>query len=120
MISTKKAEWIIGWILIAGITLSAMLILCGGILFLTHHDHASLQDTLQDTPTYKSLADIINTIISTKATSIIELGILLLVATQVLRVTLLAIFYATTKDIAFTIISLFILVMLLYSFIFPH
>lgn len=120
MISTKKAEWVIGWILLLGMSLSALLILAGGLLLLLHHPHESMQLSLLDTPTYKSLADILHTITTIKATSIIELGILLLVATQVLRVALLVIFYAATKDIAFTLFSLFILVMLLYSFIFPH
>lgn len=120
MFSNQKAEWVIGWILLVGISVSALIILSGGILFLIHHGHDNIQILLQNTSTYKTLPEIVNALMTMKATSVMELGILMLVATQVLRVGLLAIFYIAIRDMMFTSFSLFILAMLLYSFVFPH
>ncbi|MCW5582845.1 MAG: DUF1634 domain-containing protein [Gammaproteobacteria bacterium] len=57
------------------------------------------------------------TALSLSPLAIIELGFLVLVATQAIRVAMLVWFYFVTQDYWFTSISIFILITLIYGFI---
>lgn len=116
MNSSKQMQDTLSIILTIGIWLATALVLIGGILFLIQHGHETVQiEFMQD---YQlTIRKIITDALSLTPLGIIELGILTLVVTQVLRVALLAYFYITIKDYWFTLFSLFILMVLLYSFI---
>jgi len=116
MITTKKTEITIGWILTFGTLISAFVMIIGGVSFLWQNGLHTIQAELAHGTPLTSLAHVIHSVSILAPRGIIALGALLLVATQLLRVALLVGFYAAIRDYAFTGISLFILIVLLITF----
>ncbi|RDI37205.1 DUF1634 domain-containing protein [Aquicella lusitana] len=116
MDSTSKIQEILGIILLSGIFISASLVIIGGLVYLLHHGGENMQMELLQSVTYQtSVKEILLGTLSFTPLRIIELGLLLLVATQVLRVALLTWFYALIRDYWFVSFSIFILFILVYS-----
>jgi uncharacterized membrane protein len=106
MLTTKKIENIMGMLLLIGTLISASLVCIGGFLFLLHHGSEPIHSDLLKPWTLA---------FSWNALGLIELGLFLLVFTQILRVLLLCGFYVFIRDRCFTLISFFILFVLIYS-----
>lgn len=118
MLSVKQMENIIGWILILGTLFSALLVLIGGGFYLWEHGGENFHlELLQANHFQLNISEILTVAFSFSPLGLIELGLISLIATQILRVAMLAGFYAMIKDYWFTAISLFILFVLLYSFL---
>lgn len=102
-------------ILNMGTLLSLLLVMAGGLILLYQHGHESI-DSFISSPTRVTFN--ITSIVSTSfsALSLIEAGLLVIVATQLLRMILLVIFYYKTHDHVFTFFSLFIACVMLLSF----
>lgn len=116
MISTKSMQNIMGWILLAGTTISALLVIIGGTMLLTEHSNTLLKSELMSATHYHvGFVEMYHYMHVHPALGLIELGLLCLVMTQVVRIALLACFYAIIHDKAYTFISLFILCVMLYS-----
>lgn len=117
MLYNKQMENIIGWILILGTFLSALLVMIGGSIYLWQHGSENFQVELLQANYYQlNVSEILRGVFSLSPVGLIELGLISLIVTQILRVALLVGFYAMIKDYWFTAISLFILFVLLYSF----
>jgi len=117
-LNTDKIERAIGVLLLIGTTLSAALVLCGGMMYLWQHGGENMQTELLISDNYSvNIRQIWRIAISMTPLGIIEVGLIVLVATQILRVGLLVWFYTVMRDFRFTIISLFIFVILVYSFL---
>lgn len=110
MLTSKKIEKMIGVVLAVGTLLSALLVLIGGVSYLITHGSEALQNEW-------TLGGIRQFSLSLSSIGIIEIGLLVLVGIQLLRVGLLVWFYTVIHDYAFSLISLFILLTLIYSFI---
>jgi uncharacterized membrane protein len=116
MLSTKEMQNTISLILLSGTLLSAALVIIGGIMYLSEHGSQIMPfELLQTDMVPTSMKQVWQFALSFSSLAIIELGLLLLVATQMVRVALLCWFYAMQKDLAFLFISLFVLVILIYS-----
>lgn len=117
MISIKRIEEIIGIILIIGTLCTAALVILGGSIFLIQHGQENMQTELLNADHYAIPITtlLIQDTVAFSPMAIIELGLLLLVAIQVLRVLLLFLYYLVIRDVYFSLISLFILLMLVYS-----
>lgn len=117
MTSTQRFEKYISLVLLFGMLLSALLVLLGGVLFLYQHatDSVTLLQSTNNTPT--TFFTLWQSVISFTPLSIIEVGILLLVLTQIIRVSLITLLYLVIKDYVFVLISGFIFLVLLYSFL---
>src|ERR1700761_2038694 len=79
----KDMQLIIGWILRGGVAVSMILVFIGGVFFVYRHGH-SIPDykTFKGVPVFiNSLGGIINGVVSMKGQAIIQLGIILLIAT---------------------------------------
>lgn len=109
----------ISLLMLLGILISATLVLIGGALYLQQYGYENLRVELLQTDIYQaSVIEMLKEVfLSLSPLGIVELGLLSLVATQILRVGLLAIYYIYIKDYWFTLISTFILLMLIYSFL---
>lgn len=117
MITIPKLQLTIAWLLNIGMLLSLSLVLAGGIILLYQHGHQPIDLLIQQAS--QVTINPFNTwhgALTLSPISLIELGLLALVGTQVLRMVLLTIFYVITNDIWFTLFSLFILIALGYSF----
>lgn len=117
----KEKPWIDQWMSLTlniGTLLSILLVLSGGAIFLLNSGSESIQLLLQQSSTYPlSFAIIMQTIQLTPAVGLIEMGLFCLIATQLLRVGMLLIYYLYTKDYWFILINLFVLLVLFYSFV---
>lgn len=118
MLTAHKMEELIGLTLLFGTLASLMLVIVGGGWFLLQHGGENLQTELMQINNQPvTIQQIWLNALSFTPLGIVELGLLLLVVTQIIRIALLVWFYAAVRDIGFTLISIFILLILVYSFI---
>jgi uncharacterized membrane protein len=116
MVSIKKMQALISILLLIGIFISALLVIIGGTLYLVQYGHNNWQTELLQADTYQlSVIHLWETALSFTPVGMIELGLLSLVATQILRVALLCWFYTAQRDYWFMFFTFFILLVLIYS-----
>jgi uncharacterized membrane protein len=103
--------------LLVGVTLAAGVVLIGGLLYVRHpwvaipdYSHFSTGGATRTT-----IAGVIDGLVHLNPKSIIEFGLLLLIATPVARVVFCVIGFARQKDKLYVLISSVVLVILLYS-----
>src|ERR1700758_4913747 len=84
----QKTENIIGTLLRAGVTLAAAVVLVGGLLYLAHHGREPADyRVFRGEPTdLRRVAGIVRDAFALNSRGIIQLGILLLIATPIARV----------------------------------
>ncbi len=116
MLSVKKMEEFIGVVLLIGTLLSAVLVIIGGVMYLLQHGSENVQyELLQTSIARTTIKQIWQYAFSFTPLGIVELGLLMLVATQTVRVALLCWLFTMIRDYRFLMISVFILIMLIYS-----
>jgi uncharacterized membrane protein len=113
----QRIEVIIGTLLRTGVILAATVVLFGGALYLVRYGHeAANYATFHGEPeSLKSVSDIVHGSLGGSALAIIQLGLLLLIATPVARVVFSAIAFAIEHDSMYVVITLIVLGVLLYS-----
>jgi uncharacterized membrane protein len=112
-----RIEIIIGTLLRTGVILAASVVLFGGVLYLVRHGH-EIPDyrTFHGEPeNLKSPKDIVHGVFDVNARAIIQLGLLLLIATPVARVAFSAVAFAIEHDYMYVVITLIVLAILSYS-----
>ena len=116
----KDIQVIIGWILRAGVALSLGIVFIGGIIFVYRHGH-SIPDyrVFKGVPYFiRSPDGVINGILNGKGQAIIQAGIILLIATPIIRVAFSAIGFVIEKDYLYTVITLVVLLILIGSMLY--
>ncbi|HEV2583742.1 MAG TPA: TSUP family transporter [Ktedonobacteraceae bacterium] len=103
---------IIGWILLGGVLLSAAVILAGLALLFIQHVGLSAQ-ALQAFP--QTLGQVWSGVVTLQPQAIITLGLLLLIATPVMRVAVSIVAFALEKDRRYIVITTIVLTILLVS-----
>ncbi len=113
----QRLEIIIGYLLRTGVLLSAALVVAGGAIYLARHGHevADYRTFHGELAALKSFAGAVQGGASWKGQSIIQLGLLVLIATPVLRVAFSVIGFAIERDHMYVVITLIVLAVLLYS-----
>jgi uncharacterized membrane protein len=113
----QRIEIIIGTLLRTGVILAAAVVLFGGIIYLVRHGHeAPHYVTFTGEPeSLKSPKDIMHGVLQFRAQAIIQLGLLLLIATPVARVAFSAVAFAIEHDHMYVWITLIVLMILSYS-----
>lgn len=116
-ISDVDIESVMGKLLITGVIISGVLILTGGILYLIQEGSSIPHyKTFIGEPTHlRSVKQIFNGVLHSDSLSIIQLGLLLLIATPVSRVIFSVIGFSFEKDYLYVIISLIVLAIIAYS-----
>jgi len=110
----------IGNILRVGVVVSALLVLFGGILYLCKYGlsgpgYISFKG---EPERLKDIYGILKSALSFHSRGIIQLGLLCLIATPIMRVIFSLGIYAKQKDTLYVIITSIVLCLLLYSLIF--
>lgn len=113
----EKMDAIIGNLLRTGVSLAAALVFCGGLIYLFRH--------AAETPGYavfrgepadlRTLSGILHDVQAVRGRGIIQLGLLVLIATPVARVAFLAFAFARQRDTLYTAVALIVLALLAYS-----
>ena len=112
-------EMAMGRMLQAGVTIAALVVLLGGVMYLAQnggsqrdyeHFHAA-------TPATTTISGIVASAAHLDPRGIMGFGLLLLIATPVSRVIFGVVGFALLRDKLYTVISLIVLCVLLFSFI---
>jgi len=114
-----RIEIIIGSLLRTGVILAASVVFLGGVLYLVRHGHETISyTTFQGEPeALKSIPAVLQGVASGSARAVIQLGLLLLIATPIARVAFAAIAFALERDYLYVVITLIVLAVLLYSLV---
>jgi uncharacterized membrane protein len=120
--SDKRVEQIIGTLLQVGVLVSAAVVLAGGIWLLAgsgggspHYQRFRPLETALRTP-----GGVIASLRHPDPRSLIQFGLLLLIATPVARVVLSLAAFALERDRVYVVVTLIVLTVLAYSLAVPH
>lgn len=115
--SDQRVEEIIGNLLRAGVIIAASVVLLGGIIYLIRHGRqAPNYRVFIGEPAYlRGVSGIIAEARALSGRGIIQLGLLLLVATPVARVIFSVAAFALQRDLVYVVITLTVLTILGYS-----
>jgi uncharacterized membrane protein len=113
----QRIEIIVGALLRTGVTLAAAVVFCGAVVYFARHgtgvpNYAVFRGEPEN---LKSVSGIVHGALGMSGQAIIQLGLLLLIATPVARVLFSAIAFAIERDYLYVLITLLVLGILLYS-----
>ncbi len=115
--SDQRVETIVANLLRAGVWLAAGVVALGGIIFLVRHGRAMPQYArfVGEPFELRTVSGIIRGSATFHGRNIIQLGLLLLIATPVARVAFSVIAFALERDRLYVVITLMVLAVLLFS-----
>ena len=115
--SDERLEIIIGNLLRIGVGAAAAVVLLGGILYLLKYGGEQIgYGTFRGEPAnLRSLSGIVHAAAAGQPTGIIQMGLLLLIATPITRVIFSAFGFLKERDYRYVLITLIVLGVLLYS-----
>ncbi len=113
---------VIGWVLRLGVFISMTVVFFGGIIYLYRHGHSMADHhVFKGIPVFLQSADgIVNGIITLRGQAIIQAGIILLIATPIVRVIFSAIGFVVEKDYLYIGITLLVLLIIFISMLSGH
>jgi uncharacterized membrane protein len=110
-------EQVVSTLLRIGVVVAALVVLVGGVLYLirfgsTLPNYAVFRGEPAD---LRSVSGIIRDVLSLHARGLIQLGLLLLIATPVVRVAFSILAFALQRDRTYVVVTLIVLGVLIYS-----
>ncbi|HWY47526.1 MAG TPA: DUF1634 domain-containing protein [Bryobacteraceae bacterium] len=115
----RRIEIILGNLLRTGVLISAAVVLAGACIYLYRHSHdpADYRVFRGEPSEYRTISGVIQSLISGRGQGIIQLGLLLLIATPIARVAFSVVGFAIERDRLYVAFTLLVLAILLYSFL---
>lgn len=115
----KQMDLAIGKLLRFGVIFSAILVFSGGVLYLRNplRSVPKYGHFLTESTSLQGVAGVLRGAIHLHANSVIQLGLLFLIATPVARVAFCVVGFARQQDRLYIVISSSVLVILFYSLI---
>ena len=112
-------ERMVSALLRAGVLLSGAVVLVGGVYYVARHGGESADYRIfQGQPNEDRIAyQIVHGALQLRARSVIQLGILLLIATPILRVVLSLVGFSLERDRTYVTITAIVLTLLVYSLV---
>ena len=115
----RRIEIILGNLLRTGALISAAVVLLGACIYLLHHAHepADYRVFRGEPSEYRTIAGVIQSVINGRGRGqgLIQLGLLLLIATPIARVAFSVMGFAIERDRMYVAFTLIVLAILLYS-----
>ncbi len=113
----RRLELIIGNLLRAGVTLAAVVVIAGAAIFLARHGRSPADyRVFRGEPTdLRTWDGILRAAFGLQGRGIIQLGLVLLIATPVARVAIAAFGFARERDRLYVAVTILVLLILLYS-----
>lgn len=113
----KKVETLMGRVLIIGIAVAGAIVAFGGVMYLLRYGGLPVHyEVYKGEPAgLRTIVGVIGDAVHVSARAIIQVGIVVLVAMQIVRVAFALWLFRTKNDRVFVGISLFVLVVLGYS-----
>ncbi|MBX9258362.1 DUF1634 domain-containing protein [Desmonostoc muscorum CCALA 125] len=117
--SEQRFEQFLGNLLRIGVILATALVFVGGILYLIRHgrEAPNYHFFRGELPEFRSPSGVLTSIASGRRRGIIQLGLLVLIATPVIRVACSLLAYVRERNFTYIIVTLIVLLGLLYSLI---
>jgi uncharacterized membrane protein len=117
VITDRQVEQSIAFLLRAGVLLAASVVLIGGILYLAHEgNHRADYSVFHGEPRYLRKPSLVfRDAFSGEPQAVIELGLLLLILTPIVRVAFSVVAFAREGDRMYVLMTLIVLGVLLYS-----
>ncbi|MBD2449374.1 DUF1634 domain-containing protein [Nostoc sp. FACHB-152] len=115
--SEKNFENLLSNLLKYGVLTASAVVLFGGIIYLVHHgsEPARYQFFRGEPSQFRSLDGIVQALLAGSDRAIIQLGLLLLVATPILRIIISLFAFIKMRNWSFVMITLVVLTSLIYS-----
>ncbi len=114
-----ELEQRLGTLLRVGVILSAAVTLAGGVMYLLSHAHDAASHAVFHgvSAELRTVAGVITGVLAGNSAAIIQLGVLLLIATPIARVAMSLLGFARERDWVYVAVSLLVLVLLGYSLV---
>ncbi|HZY87924.1 MAG TPA: DUF1634 domain-containing protein [Gemmataceae bacterium] len=119
----EQVEQVVGNLLRVGVIVSALVVLAGGGLFLARYGEDPVKDRhefREEDEKFRKPGLIVRSAATGSSRGLIQLGLLLLIATPVARVVFSAFAFLRQRDHTYVVITLIVLAVLLYSFFSGH
>ena len=115
--SDQRVEQVVGGLLRTGVILAGLVVLVGGVIYLFRHGAQLPQYRVfhGEPAELRSLMGIVAEAAKLHGRGVIQLGLLLLIATPVARVMFSVFAFALQRDYLYVGVTLIVLVVLLYS-----
>ena len=115
-------QGIIGWVLRAGVFISMLVVFIGGVIYLSRHssEHIDYHEFKGVPDFVHTLPGILHGILNGRGRAIIQAGIILLIATPILRIVFSAIGFIIEKDYLYVGISLLVLLIIITAMLTGH
>ena len=112
-----RIEVILGDLLRSGVVLAAAVVLWGACIYLSRHAHepADYRVFRGEPSDFRTIPGVIQSVISGRGRGLIQLGLLLLIATPIARVAFSIVGFALERDRMYVVFTLIVLAILLYS-----
>ena len=113
----KDMQAAIGWVLRAGVLISMLVVFIGGVIYLYRHGQSTANyHHFNGVPDFvRNASGIVDGIIHLRGRAIIQAGIMLLIATPIIRVIFSAIGFVFEKDYLYTAITCIVLLIIIVS-----
>lgn len=117
-----RLEKIVAWLLIAGVALSALVVLVGAAGFLWNHawerpDYHVFHGVPRQ---YRGVRGVLGALGSSDWRAVIQLGLILLILTPIARVAFSLAGFVLEGDRTYAVLTAIVLAILMYSFIATH
>ncbi|BAZ48820.1 hypothetical protein NIES4103_14300 [Nostoc sp. NIES-4103] len=118
-LSEQHLERLLSNLLKYGVLTASAVVLLGGILYLIRHgaEPAGYKFFQGEPSEFRSPAGVVNAVLSGSRRGIIQLGLLLLIATPVVRVLISLIAFLLQREFIYVIVTLLVLASLTYSLV---
>jgi len=113
----RRIEIILGNLLRTGVLISAAVVLSGACVYLSRHAHepADYRVFRGEPSEYRTIRGVIQIVMNGRGRGLIQLGLLLLIATPIARVAFSVAGFAIERDRLYVAFTLIVLTILLYS-----
>jgi uncharacterized membrane protein len=113
----RRLESVMGNLLRVGVLLAAGLVTIGALIYLAQHcaDHTSFRTFTEESAALRTVPGIAKLAAHGNSSGLIQLGLLLLIATPVARVVFAVIGFALERDRLYVVVSSIVLVILVIS-----
>jgi uncharacterized membrane protein len=121
-ISDHTVEQVVGRLLQLGVLLAALVVLIGGVLLLLQRgaEPVSYGAFNGEPDRLRSVTGIIRGAAAMQSDAVVQLGLLLLIATPIARVALTLVAFLIQRDRTYVFVTVIVLALLLYGLVFGH
>ena len=121
-LTDQRFDEIIAVVLRSGVLIAAFFVLLGGVIYLTNNE-GPVQDYHvfhSEPPQLRSISGIVQGAFAFRGAALIQFGLLVLIATPIVRVAMSAVVFLYQRDWTYVGVTLLVMALLLYSLLARH